>query len=158
MGQDSNFSSDKITKSGFITWGREKICLLMHDVSVILTLLFFLSLTSLFPFSLFFLFQFSIQIAYVTIISSSYGYCSYLYNKSSLCDFCLLASRNKNKSLKKKNYRLMSRLRKKCKGKLFAVKYKSFAEWIWQIKANWVQDPFDPVKIIWPTMAQILLV
>ena len=102
MGQDSYFSSDEITKSGFMTRGREKICLLMHDISAILTLLFFLSLISLFPFSLFFLFQFSIQIAYVTIISSSYGYYSYLYNKSNLCDFCLLASRNKNKSLKKK--------------------------------------------------------
>ena len=26
-----------------------------------------------------------------------------------------------------------------------------------QIKANWVQDPFDLVNIIWPTKAQILL-
>ena len=23
--------------------------------------------------------------------------------------------------------------------------------------ANWVQDPFNPIKIIWPTKAQILL-
>ena len=33
----------------------------------------------------------------------------------------------------------------------------SSAEWLWQIKTNWAQDPFDPVNIIWPTKAQILL-
>ena len=27
----------------------------------------------------------------------------------------------------------------------------------WQTKTNWAQDPFDPVNIIWPTKAQILL-
>ena len=26
-----------------------------------------------------------------------------------------------------------------------------------QTKTNWAQDPFDPVNIIWPTKAQILL-
>ena len=31
------------------------------------------------------------------------------------------------------------------------------AEWFWQIKTNWAQDPFDPVNIIWPTKTQILL-
>ena len=58
MGQDSYFSSDEITKSGFMTRGREKICLLMHDISAILTLLFFLSLISLFPFLSSFSFNF----------------------------------------------------------------------------------------------------
>ena len=44
-----------------------------------------------------------------------------------------------------------------------AAKYRSAeelcssAEWLWQIKTNWAQDPFDPVNIIWPTKAQILL-
>ena len=65
--------------------------------------------------------------------------------------------------------------RKKCKGKWSAVecksateyksaaeyrsaaKYSSSAEWLQQIKANWTQDPFDPVNIIWPTKTQILL-
>ena len=26
-----------------------------------------------------------------------------------------------------------------------------------QTKTNWAQDPFDPINIIWPTKAQILL-
>ena len=30
-------------------------------------------------------------------------------------------------------------------------------EWLRQIKTNWAQDPFDPVNIIWPTKAKILL-
>ena len=65
--------------------------------------------------------------------------------------------------------------RKKCKGKQSTAKCKSTAEyrsateyksvveysssveWIRQIKTNWAQDPFDPVNIIWPTKAQILL-
>ena len=53
--------------------------------------------------------------------------------------------------------------RKKCKGKESAVEYRfvaeySFlAEWLWQMKINWAQDPFDPVNISWPTKAQILL-
>ena len=53
--------------------------------------------------------------------------------------------------------------RKKCKGKGSAAEYKSvveyssLAEWLQQTKTNWVQDPFDPVNIIWPTKAQILL-
>ena len=38
-----------------------------------------------------------------------------------------------------------------------AAKYSSSAEWLQQIKTNWAQDPFDPVNIIWPTKAQILL-
>ena len=38
-----------------------------------------------------------------------------------------------------------------------AVEYSSLAEWLQQMKINWVQDPFDPVNIIWPTKAQILL-
>ena len=64
---------------------------------------------------------------------------------------------------------------KKCKGKQFATKcrfateyksttkyksaskYSSSAKWLGQIKANWAQNPFDPVNIIWPTNAQILL-
>ena len=33
----------------------------------------------------------------------------------------------------------------------------SLAKWLWQIKTNWAQDPFDPINIIWPTKAQILL-
>ena len=59
--------------------------------------------------------------------------------------------------------------RKKCKEKQSAAEYKfvaeyrsvakysSLAEWLRQTKTNWVQDPFHPVKIIWPTKAQILL-
>ena len=53
--------------------------------------------------------------------------------------------------------------RKKCKGKQSIAKHKSAAEysslteWLRQIKTNWAQDPFDPVNIIWPTKAQILL-
>ena len=53
--------------------------------------------------------------------------------------------------------------RKKCKGKQSitkrksAAEYSSSAEWLRQIKTNWAQDPFDPVNIIWPTNAQILL-
>ena len=65
--------------------------------------------------------------------------------------------------------------RKKCKGKRstakcrsatnykfaaeyrFAAEYSSPAKWFWQIKANWAQDPFDPINIIWPTKAQIIL-
>ena len=53
--------------------------------------------------------------------------------------------------------------RKKCKGKgsvaeyKFAAEYSSLAEWLWQTKTNWAQDPFDLVNIIWPTKAQILL-
>ena len=31
------------------------------------------------------------------------------------------------------------------------------AKWIRQTKTNWTQDPFDPINIIWPTKAQILL-
>ena len=58
--------------------------------------------------------------------------------------------------------------KKKCKGKQSitkrkstaeyrsTVEYSSSAEWLWQIKANWAQDPFDPINIIWPTKAQIL--
>ena len=44
--------------------------------------------------------------------------------------------------------------RKKCKGKgstveyKFAAEYNSLAEWLWQTKTNWAQDPFDPVNII----------
>ena len=34
-----------------------------------------------------------------------------------------------------------------------AVEYSSLAEWLQQMKINWVQDPFDPVNIIWPTKA-----
>ena len=30
-------------------------------------------------------------------------------------------------------------------------------EWLRQTKTNWAQDLFDPVNIIWPTKAQILL-
>ena len=47
--------------------------------------------------------------------------------------------------------------RKKCKGKGSAAEYSSLVEWLRQIKTNWAQDPFDPVNIIWPTKAQILL-
>ena len=53
--------------------------------------------------------------------------------------------------------------RKKCKGNGSAAEYKSvakyssLAEWLRQIKTNWTQDPFDPINIIWPTKAQILL-
>ena len=53
--------------------------------------------------------------------------------------------------------------RKKCKGNGFATEYKSAAEysslagWLRQTKTNWAQDPFDPVNIIRPTKAQILL-
>ena len=59
--------------------------------------------------------------------------------------------------------------RKKCKGKQSATECKSAAEyrstteysfsakWFLQIKANWAQNPFDPVNIIWPTKTQILL-
>ena len=59
--------------------------------------------------------------------------------------------------------------RKKCKGKRtaaeykstteysFAAEYNSLAEWLLQMKINWAQDPFNPVNIIWPTKAQILL-
>ena len=59
--------------------------------------------------------------------------------------------------------------RKKCKGKGSAAKYKSaveyksateyssLPEWLRQTKTNWAQYPFDPVNIIWPTKAQILL-
>ena len=53
--------------------------------------------------------------------------------------------------------------RKKWKGKGSAAEYKSvveyssLAEWLQQTKTNWVQDPFDPVNIIWPIKAQILL-
>ena len=55
--------------------------------------------------------------------------------------------------------------RKKCKGKRSVaecrstakykstVEYSSLAEWLQQIKANWAQDPFDPIDIIWPTKA-----
>ena len=39
----------------------------------------------------------------------------------------------------------------------FTAKYSSLEEWIWQMKINWAQDPFDPINIIWPTKAQILL-
>ena len=38
-----------------------------------------------------------------------------------------------------------------------AAEYSSLAEWLQQIKINWAQDPFDPINIIWPTKAQILL-
>ena len=38
-----------------------------------------------------------------------------------------------------------------------AVEYCSLTEWFQQIKTNWVQDPFDPFNIIWPTKAQFLL-
>ena len=37
------------------------------------------------------------------------------------------------------------------------IEYNSSAEWLWQIKVNWAQDPSDPVNIIWPINAQILL-
>ena len=53
--------------------------------------------------------------------------------------------------------------RKKCKGKGSAVEYKSAAKysslagWLRQTKTNWAQDPFDPINIIWPTKAQLLL-
>ena len=59
--------------------------------------------------------------------------------------------------------------RKKCKGKQSvakcksateyksATKYNSSTELLQQIKANWAQDPFDPVNIIWLTKAQTLL-
>ena len=59
--------------------------------------------------------------------------------------------------------------RKKCKRKRSAaecksaakyrstIEYSSLAKWLRQIKANWAQNPFDPVNIIWPTKAQILL-
>ena len=58
---------------------------------------------------------------------------------------------------------------KKCKGKRsaaeykfaieysFAVEYSSLTKWLRQMKINWAQDPFDPVNIICPTKAQILL-
>ena len=42
----------------------------------------------------------------------------------------------------------MSGMREKCKGKWTAVEYISFVEWLWQIKPNWVQDPFDLVNSI----------
>ena len=38
-----------------------------------------------------------------------------------------------------------------------ATKYNSLAELLQQIKANWAQDPFDPINIIWLTKAQTLL-
>ena len=59
--------------------------------------------------------------------------------------------------------------KKKCKGKWYAAEcwstaeyrsaaeYSFLAEWLRQIKANWAQDPFDLVNIIWPTKVQILL-
>lgn len=65
--------------------------------------------------------------------------------------------------------------RKKCKGKQSAAKcrsgteyksaakyksatkYSSSTELLRQIKANWAEDPFDLVNIIWPTKAQTLL-
>ena len=67
-----------------------------------------------------------------------------------------------------KDQRVKEVQRKKCKGKWSAVEYKSaseysfateyssLAEWLWQIKTNLAQDPFDPVNIIWPTKAQII--
>jgi len=51
--------------------------------------------------------------------------------------------------------------RKKCKGKQsaaeynFTAEYSSLTKWLRQIKTNWVQDPFNPVNIIWPTKAKI---
>ena len=39
----------------------------------------------------------------------------------------------------------------------FAAEYNYLAKWLRWIKINWTQDPFDPVNIIWPTKAQILL-
>ena len=50
--------SNAITKSGFITWGREIICLLMHVIFAVITLLSFLSLTSHFLFLSYFSFNF----------------------------------------------------------------------------------------------------
>ena len=53
--------------------------------------------------------------------------------------------------------------KKKCKGKQSlakrksATEYSSLAEWLRQMKINQAQDPFDPINIIWPTKAQILL-
>ena len=53
--------------------------------------------------------------------------------------------------------------RKKCKGKgsaaeyKFVVEYSFLVEWLRQTKTNWAQDIFDPVNIIWPAKAQILL-
>ena len=37
------------------------------------------------------------------------------------------------------------------------AEYSSLAEWLRQMKINWAPDPFDPINIIWPTKAQILL-
>ena len=39
----------------------------------------------------------------------------------------------------------------------FTVEYCFLAGWFRQMKINWAQCPFDPVNIIWPTKAQILL-
>ena len=47
--------------------------------------------------------------------------------------------------------------KKKCKEKQsaaeysFVTEYISLIEWLWQIKTNWAQGPFDLVNIIWPT-------
>ena len=84
---------------------------------------------------------------------------------------------NKKQGLKthQEDRRVRKVQRKKCKEKRStakrrsAVDYKSVAkyrsaeelcsstEWLWQIKTNWAQYPFDPINIIWPTKAQILL-
>ena len=74
--------------------------------------------------------------------------------------------KTKEQERSKKRIQICSRSTAKCK---FAANYKSaaeyrsateyssLAEWLWQIKTNWAQDPFDPVNIIWPTKTQILL-